>query len=596
MRTGTIYMNAETQTPRPDDVKRMLVGSRFHRDTQTVDTKQQFSQVQRDHSTQTQRPDVYVFSDDTIIIPFAGRVKYQDADAWKARRNSAAIVIQSLYRRFIAHQKVNRVRKITENTRCQLEDAERQCEEALADLKLKQMNSLMNPSTSQDFLMLHRILNRWHHKEAEKIKSSNENVQEQFVRLLSQEVQFIQRIDRLKTTKAHEQRKTAVNNILNSMNALFKWDIDEGKGLPVEMDSKPKQRSRELCALYDVLQKSVEDKTYRLQLLLNVKYTVQEFEANQSSLPREIISLLDRETELLTRLPNVKLLAGLRKRLVTLFLQFIRTPEFNPESAKFHPLPSVRREALDAQKQPSKIKVIHDTNVEPDYKYCVACANYKSVDAFAKNTHCQSCENVARIALPRRNENSALLEMTQWMREADRECEEKLVKIQDKFIERVKTKFADSEQAISSVKTFFGRILATSASDTVLYDLPVEELRKIVDNSWCRKSAFSGSALVTENAAQIPAVEETDLSLLTFVRWNPLLPLTSSNCIALEKSQVTKHNDGNIGLVVKMLHDSIEHGKILESKWDNELQIVPIRAYPVDVQDYVKACQELSTA
>lgn len=33
-------------------------------------------------------------------------------------------------------------------------------------------------------------------------------------------------------------------------------------------------------------------------------------------------------------------LAGLRKRLANLFLQFIETPEFNPEAARFQKVPA----------------------------------------------------------------------------------------------------------------------------------------------------------------------------------------------------------------------------------------------------------------
>jgi hypothetical protein len=56
------------------------------------------------------------------------------------------------------------------------------------------------------------------------------------------------------------------------------------------------------------------------------------------------VSLIDREADLVSRgrdsktmegnVTNFKL-KGLRKRIINLFLQFIQTPEFNPEAATF---------------------------------------------------------------------------------------------------------------------------------------------------------------------------------------------------------------------------------------------------------------------
>ncbi len=57
---------------------------------------------------------------------------------------------------------------------------------------------------------------------------------------------------------------------------------------------------------------------------------VQEFDCN---LTREIVSLIDREADLLNRGRNPAMLEGLRKRISSMFLNFCETPEFNPEAA-----------------------------------------------------------------------------------------------------------------------------------------------------------------------------------------------------------------------------------------------------------------------
>ena len=50
-------------------------------------------------------------------------------------------------------------------------------------------------------------------------------------------------------------------------------------------------------------------------------------------LTQEIIELIDREADLLMRGVKEGNLTGLRKRISTLFLQYIKTPTFNPEAA-----------------------------------------------------------------------------------------------------------------------------------------------------------------------------------------------------------------------------------------------------------------------
>ena len=56
----------------------------------------------------------------------------------------------------------------------------------------------------------------------------------------------------------------------------------------------------------------------------------------------QVVELIDREADMLNRGRSEASLGGLRKRLANLFLQFIETPEFNPEAARFQKV----REAL----------------------------------------------------------------------------------------------------------------------------------------------------------------------------------------------------------------------------------------------------------
>eukprot|EP00982_Pelagococcus_subviridis_P008336 30834-Pelagococcus_subviridis.AAC.5 len=86
----------------------------------------------------------------------------------------------------------------------------------------------------------------------------------------------------------------------------------------------------------------------RLDVLLHVKWTVKEFDCN---LTREIVELIDREADLIDRGRDVKTMGGLRRRLSNLFLQFIETPEFNPEAARY----SVAAAAAALQEQEKEL-------------------------------------------------------------------------------------------------------------------------------------------------------------------------------------------------------------------------------------------------
>lgn len=59
-----------------------------------------------------------------------------------------------------------------------------------------------------------------------------------------------------------------------------------------------------------------------------------DFQEHDCKLTQEIIELIDREADLLMRGVKESNLDGLRKRISTLFLQYIKTPTFNPEAAK----------------------------------------------------------------------------------------------------------------------------------------------------------------------------------------------------------------------------------------------------------------------
>jgi hypothetical protein len=107
-------------------------------------------------------------------------------------------------------------------------------------------------------------------------------------------------------------------------------------------------------------------------------------------LTQEIISLIDREADLLMRGIKEENLNGLRKRIVTLFLQYIKTPQFNPAVAKHLKVP----------------QDINDTKVENFY--CTTCERYlPSIEFQISSTNntkvgkCKNCKNLENLAIKR---------------------------------------------------------------------------------------------------------------------------------------------------------------------------------------------------
>ena len=105
-------------------------------------------------------------------------------------------------------------------------------------------------------------------------------------------------------------------------------------------------------------------------------------------LTQEIIELIDREADLLMRGVREGNLDGLRKRISTLFLQYIKTPTFNPEAARL----------LKVPQDPSTLR--------KNIYFCSSCNQYlpstefqlsSNSNAVGKCRKCNMIDNDARV-------------------------------------------------------------------------------------------------------------------------------------------------------------------------------------------------------
>lgn len=323
------YHHATSQTERDKKKEDTKPTIKFHRDTQTVTYKSRSQQNYREYGTQMPRADVDVDTNDYYILPRS----YMDSDLVGDLKLKKAIVIQCYARGMFARTRARRLWKELVKSREEAEEAARRQREEAEEKQRREVERRMHPRTESDFDVLYEELEQWRQLEAENVRKRALDQKQKRVenyQLLSKEVKLVQTIDRLKTVAAKENREAKIERQLEMMSEAKLWEMSDGTVASVHTPFTT--RAKELMDLYMGLKLknvSVDD---RLDVLLHVKWTVKEFEA---PLTLELEELIDREADLLNRNRSDKSLENLRKRILNLFLDFIETPEYNPEAGRF---------------------------------------------------------------------------------------------------------------------------------------------------------------------------------------------------------------------------------------------------------------------
>ncbi|XP_004602304.2 IQ and ubiquitin-like domain-containing protein [Sorex araneus] len=371
--TGQEYHNAGTQTvPKKIPIKPNI----FSRDTQTVKQRKKLIQTTCPASTQMTKIGVYVSNmSDKLITPR----KYFTAEEYHARRLNAVIVIQTYYRRWHA-------KRVVENLRGQkrikleweAEQKEAKKREKEKEIKLD-YDRRHHPQTKEDFELLYNALESWRREEISCINQSLTGAERKtaLCELLEKETQIIASIERHRRIAVMKRKEIALQDFLKKCEAPKTQRAVDGK--IVEVDTQFTIRTKELHSIYNciILENLSQDE--RLDVLLTLKHTVKEHECK---LTREILELIDREVDLMMRGVKHCNLEGLRKRIATLFFQYIKTPLFNPEVARHLKVP---QDPLDFYKK---------------IYFCHSCHLYlPSTDFYVSSTsrhinRCRKCINL----------------------------------------------------------------------------------------------------------------------------------------------------------------------------------------------------------
>mmetsp|Transcript_22548 Transcript_22548/g.25369 ORF Transcript_22548/g.25369 Transcript_22548/m.25369 type:complete len:434 (-) Transcript_22548:137-1438(-) len=331
MKTGLEYHHAYAQT----DQRQGDHAEKFHREVQTHEYRTRATTMKREFGTQMAKIGVWV--DERTDKMIEAR-PYFDSQQWEDLRIKTALFIQCHIRGWFARRRAKSLKQARDDRERMIKDKEQEFRRQEEVKHREEIERRMHPKTFKDFEILYSELESWRLTETQKIKESTELSEDEkkyaLKQLLHKEVKLLQTIDRLKISANVQNRDEKIKSFLHKMSDAKGWQRTDGR--LTEVHTPFTTRAKELMDLYNGLKLPFLSIDERLDVLLHTKWTVKEFDCN---LTREIVDLIDREADMLNRGRSETSLEGLRKRLVNLFLQFIETPEFNPEAARLQRIP-----------------------------------------------------------------------------------------------------------------------------------------------------------------------------------------------------------------------------------------------------------------
>lgn len=332
-------------------------------------------QTAQDTSTQMTKIGCYVsVSTDKLVVPG----KYFTSKEKEELILEKVIILQKYLRQYLAKMYVNNL-KMQREKRRQFERQRLLQRKQEKEKRIKlEFERRMHPRANEDFDTLYDALEKWRLEEIACINATMTGAERKaaLYMLLNQETEHLAAIGRHRLEADMENRENKIQNFLNKT-AAPKVITSSYDNQPTAIDTPYTIRAKELRDIYNSIIMKHLTQDERLDILLTLKHTVQEHDCK---LTQEILKLIDREADLLVRGVSNENLEGLRKRIATLFLQYIKTPIFNPESSKF-------------------IKVPPDpTKISGRIYFCTSCNNYLLSTQFPLNVNarnpgnCQQCK------------------------------------------------------------------------------------------------------------------------------------------------------------------------------------------------------------
>ncbi|KAM3966971.1 IQ motif and ubiquitin-like domain-containing protein [Aphomia sociella] len=321
--TGTVFHHAYTQTPQKPE--KIPPEKKNCRDTQTAEEREKIYDTPYSRSTQMNTVHVYIPNvTDKIIIP----KPYETYEEMITRlnHNHYASVIQRAFRNYQFRQKVDKWVKVCMERIARMREEDRLEREAMERRLRRDLITKTFPKTREDFDQLYAMVDRWKHAEITRISqlhSKGPKIAE-FTLLLDKEVELLRCIEAYRIKVKEDSRKIKEKKFLEEISKPVAWFGKDGK--LITMDTIEIQKARKLKELYNSFIRDDMTVKERMELLVDMKFALQEF---CHPLAEEIITLLDRECDLLVRRCNEYQLEFLRRRVAASVFQLIKTSELN---------------------------------------------------------------------------------------------------------------------------------------------------------------------------------------------------------------------------------------------------------------------------
>ena len=325
------------------------------------------------------------------VLPFSGH--YTSAEELDRKYMFNVMFVQRVCRGWIARKKVAQMRDVYSKQKDQEEDDRRLKTEEQYLRKVEEAKRCENPKTKADFDMLYNKLEEWRRTEEGGIKSKDSrtlNVSR--AKLVMEEAKMLSKISTNKNIANLEAKENTIRDFLYKASSPHCWTLSDGGTISIETPDT--LRALELQNLYIRLKCDDVIPEERVMVLNDLKANVAEFDCK---LTKEIIDLVDREIDLMERGVRHINLGGLRHRILQLYLQYVRTPMFNPEARRYSrlalPDPPPGRPRSEGRR---------------DIEYCQSCSQFKPRTYFnmsagsASLAQCQACrrlDNDARTRL-----------------------------------------------------------------------------------------------------------------------------------------------------------------------------------------------------
>jgi hypothetical protein len=329
--SGAVYHHGNSQTP--TEVRKVLRDTQKYstRDTQTYETRTLSLQTRRECGTQMDRPDHILDNKlDKLISP----KPYVTADELLITKKIKTVILQRYWRGYKARCRANDIRRRNKEYHQKIIEDDESMRVQLCTIRDMDMQRRLHPSSNADFEILYNELDTWRNSEVAKIKATTSANSEErrlaMAALLANETKSLQSIQRLKMQAHKDMHEEKTSKMLDLMSKPHRWQLSNGETAFVHTPAT--KRAQELLDLHQALNNYMTTLDERFNILLQIKWTVQEFD---NSLSRDIVDLIDRESDLLSRGRSVKSVEKLRIRLANLFLMFIENPLYNPRAKDF---------------------------------------------------------------------------------------------------------------------------------------------------------------------------------------------------------------------------------------------------------------------